>query len=103
MKKQVQIDKRAQKEIDTFPSLAKAHVYTALKILARDGQLTEPEAKKLTTDLFEIRIRTQGQWRVLYAYLIDNLIMILSAFQKKTSKTPQKELLKAKSRLKTYR
>lgn len=74
-----------------------------VKILERDGKLIEPNAKKIDKELLEIRIKYQGQWRVLYAYLVkDNIILIL-AFQKKTQKLPQQYMKLAYERLKEYK
>jgi phage-related protein len=103
MKKTVCIDKRADKEIKKFPSLIQAKTDALFRVLARDGQLNEPFNKKLDNELFEIRIKHQGQWRILYAYIVDEFIIILSAFVKKTQKTPLDELRKAKQRLKEYK
>ena len=41
-------------------------------------------------------------YRSLYAYLGKEVIIILSAFIKKTQKTPIKEIQKARNRLKKY-
>ncbi len=102
VKKIVRFDKRADKEIKRFPDVVQAKIKAAAAILARDGSLIEPLGKKIDKKLFEIRIKHNGQWRILYAYLADEYIIILSAFHKKTQKAPMKELEKAKVRLKEY-
>lgn len=102
MKKMVRLDKRAIKEIKKFPGDAQIKARAMIKVLARDGNLIEPYGKKLDDGLFEIRIKYKGQWRLIYAYLIDDFIIVLSAFQKKTQKTPLIEIKKAKTRLKGY-
>jgi phage-related protein len=102
MKKTVCLDDRAKREIGKFPLAAQIKTTALLQALERDGFLHEPYAKKLNDDLFEIRIKSKGQWRVLYAYLLQTEILILSAFHKKTQKTPISELTKAKQRLKEY-
>ena len=101
-RKVVRIDKRAEKEIEKFPNQARAKIHAALIILSRDGKLEEPFGKKINSRLFEIRIKHLGQWRVIYTYVIENYIIVLSAFQKKTQKTPQQEVEKANKRLKEY-
>jgi phage-related protein len=103
LKKVIRLDKRADKEIKKFPATVQAKVSAMLKILARDGKLEEPYGKKIDKELLEIRIKHQGQWRILYAYLVGNLIIVLSGFKKKTMKTPLQEIDKAKSRLKEYK
>lgn len=102
MKKIVNLDHRAKKEISSFPVQVRLKIAAVLEILERDGFLREPYAKKLDTELFEIRIKSNGQWRLLYAYFTKQEILILSAFHKKTQKTPLLELSKAKKRLKEH-
>lgn len=104
VRKTVLIDKRADKEIKKFPRTVQLKFQALFEILEKEGKLEEPFAKKLSgsTHLFEIRVKYQGQWRALYVYLSDNLIVILSAFSKKTQKTPLTELEKAKERRKNY-
>ncbi len=104
MKKRVSIDLRAQKEIAKFPKPVRAKLRSYVDILTETGQLHEPFAKKLLGQpaLYEIRIKYQGAWRILYAYLDAAEVILLSAFQKKTQKTPSKELQKALKRLHEY-
>lgn len=81
------------------PSTLKAKAL--FEILEEKGKLEPPFAKKFTghSELFELRIRYQGQWRIIYAYITQNHITILFAFTKKTQKTPSQELAKAQHRL----
>ena len=72
------------------------------EILSQNGKLEMPFAKKIDKNIYEIRINNKGQWRAIYAYVFKNQIIILSAFRKKTQKTPKKELTKALKRLKKY-
>ncbi|MBU0974233.1 type II toxin-antitoxin system RelE/ParE family toxin [Patescibacteria group bacterium] len=72
------------------------------EILSKEGKLEMPFAKKIGNELLEIRVKHRGQWRAIYAYILKNQVIILSAFQKKTQKTPKKELTKALKRLKRY-
>jgi len=78
--------------------------YTGQEILEKEGRLEEPFGKKLSgmARIFEIRVKHEGQWRVLYAYLYKDSIVVLAAFAKKTQKTPSAELRKAKKRLLDY-
>ncbi|EKE05687.1 MAG: hypothetical protein ACD_19C00182G0015 [uncultured bacterium] len=103
MKKVIRFDKRAEKEFKKFGSVVQAKIKAIIDILARDGKLIEPFSKKIDKYLFEIRIVSEGQYRLLYAYLIGEYIIILSAFQKKTQQTPLKEIKKAKDRLNRYK
>lgn len=102
MKKIVRVDKKAAKKIKKFPAEVQAKIKALTDILSRDGKLIEPFGKKIDSDLFEIRVKYRGQWRLLYAYLVNDYVIILSAFHKKTQKTPLSEIQKAKTRLKGY-
>lgn len=64
--------------------------------LEQDGYLIEPFGKKLGRDLFEIRIRKGGNVRVFYFYSIDNYVIGVHAFVKKSQNTPTQEIKKAK-------
>lgn len=103
MKKVVEIDERAVKEIDQFCVEVQMRITTLLDALARDGFLKEPHGKRINKDIFEIRVKYKGQFRALYAYLVKNKVIILTAFQKKKQKTPTKEIKKAEKRLAQYK
>jgi|SRR3989339_1538784 len=102
MKKIVFLDSLATKELNSFPREIKTRFNDLFEILSEEGKLEMPFAKKIGNKLFEIRIKHEGQWRAIYAYVLKNQIIILSAFQKKTQKTPKKELTKALKRLSQY-
>lgn len=101
-KKKIILHPRAEKEISKFPKIAQRKVKISFDYLAKNGTLVEPYGKKIDTELYEIRIKYKGEWRVLYAYFETEFILILSAFRKKTQKTPSNELEKARQRLKGY-
>lgn len=102
MKKIILFDKRAEKEFKKFGDIVQAKLKATIDILARDGKLIEPYGKKIDKDLFEIRVESDGQYRLLYAYLTGEYVIVLSAFQKKSQQTPLKEIRKAKVRLRGY-
>lgn len=60
--------------------------------------------KKLTnTDLWEVRVQIGNNiFRILGFLERDNLIILTNGFQKKTQKTPKKELDLAEKRMKDY-
>ena len=66
VKKRLEIDHRAAREILGFPEEAQAKLAAILASLEKLGYLREPEAKRINEDLFEVRVRVGGQWRVLY-------------------------------------
>lgn len=47
---------------------------------------------------YEIRIRVQGQWRVIYVARFAESIYVLHAFQKKTQKTRKEDIDLARRR-----
>lgn len=59
-----------------------------------------PHIKKLTgTPLWEIRVLGQDSIRVLYTALVNDSILVLHGFSKKSKKTPPKEIKTAVNRL----
>lgn len=60
-----------------------------------------PHTKAMGEGLFELRLKAhEGIARVFYCTVIDERIMILHHFVKKTKKTPAKELSIARKRMK---
>lgn len=52
----------------------------------------------------EIRIReASGAFRVMYLATLQDRVLVLHAFQKKTQQTPQKDIDLAAKRLKTWK
>ena len=102
VKKEIVIDIRAVEEINGFNEEVQIKIVANLEILARDGLLKEPFAKRINKNLFEIRVKHTGQYRAIYAYVYKTKVIVLSAFQKKTQKTPKKEIKKAEKRLQEY-
>ena len=102
MKKQVFYDKNALKELRGFESEVQKDFQAYIAVLASEGKLDYPEARKVADNLFEIRVARQGAYRGFYAYLKGKYIVILHFFQKKTQKTPLKNITTAKLRLKKY-
>ena len=59
----------------------------------------EPVTKHLDGEIWELRPIYN---RILYAFFADNKIILLHHFQKKTQKTPLREIIKAKNELEDY-
>ncbi len=60
-----------------------------------------PHMRAMGEGLFELRLKAaEGIARILYCTLIGKRIMILHQFTKKTRKTPLKELVLARRRMK---
>lgn len=96
--KDVFIHPGAQKEIKACRKEIREEFYQLFRELYSLGKLEYPKGKKLRNhDLFEIRIQEQEAYRGIYCYY-KNVIVVLSVFQKKSRKTPQKEIEKAVKR-----
>lgn len=102
MKKHVFFDHQAQKDLFKTPEIIQTEFNAIISNLETKGKLDYPEAKKLSHNLFEIRIKIHDSYRGFYAYLKSNYIVILHIFKKKSQKTPKKELIIAYQRLKKY-
>ena len=102
MKKNIFLDKNAEKELREFSEEVQLGFEAYFKVLALEGKLDFPQAKKITKDLFEIRIKLQGEYRGFYAYIGKLDIVIAHFFRKKTQKSPIKDLELAQRRLKLY-
>ncbi|OGC44290.1 hypothetical protein A3J98_00560 [candidate division WS6 bacterium RIFOXYC1_FULL_33_10] len=96
--KNIFIENNAKKELFKFPKLVRHSFDELFGELSSLGSLPYPESRKLSGyDLFELRVRLNGVYRCIYYYKKD-YIVILSAFKKKTQKTPLREIQKAVKR-----
>ena len=102
MKKKIFLHPKVEKELNKVPYNIREELQRLFNLLSKEGKLELPFGKKITKDLFEIRIRHKDHWRSIYAYIKGDTIIIVSLFKKKTNKTPTKELKKAYQRLLQY-
>jgi phage-related protein len=89
------------KSVDTFlSSLTEkeiAKVIRAIELLEEFGNnLGMPHSKHLSDGLLELRIRGPREIRIFYTFH-ESRAYLLSAFIKKTQRTPDKELREARS------
>jgi phage-related protein len=95
-------NKRLESEILAFPAgfLARFLRY-AERMEAFGPDLGIPHTRALGRGLFELRIKAaEGIARVFYCSVVDNRIVFLHQFVKKTEKIPAKELDIARQRMK---
>lgn len=78
------------------PPEIQAEYVKLVERLEADGYLIEPFGKKLDRNLFEMRLRRGRQARVVYFYHIDDRVIGVHAWLKKTQQTPLRELAQAK-------
>jgi phage-related protein len=101
-KKIVTIDRRAGKELKGFSVKVKLEFDALIYTLRNEGKLSLPEGKKISRNLFEIRVKVGSIYRGFYAYVGRNEIIILHFFQKKSQKTPIRNFEVAERRLREY-
>ncbi|HEX9722441.1 MAG TPA: type II toxin-antitoxin system RelE/ParE family toxin [Candidatus Paceibacterota bacterium] len=102
MRKEILYDKSAKKELHKLKREIQREFESYIEILENEGRLEFPEARKVAKNLFEIRVVHEGAYRAFYAYTMKDSIVLLHFFQKKTQKTPLKNLKLAQQRLKQY-
>ena len=74
-----------------------------ITLLQNHGNLLRmPYSKKLTNNIFELRIKGSKTIRILYAFGPEKTIYLLHGFKKKTQKTPVREIRLAEKRLRRY-
>ncbi|PIR13302.1 hypothetical protein COV49_02665 [Candidatus Falkowbacteria bacterium CG11_big_fil_rev_8_21_14_0_20_39_10] len=78
-------------------------IYSFLKRFENDFHFRQyPHCKKITKDVFEIRIKIKDSYRILYGFIYNGAVVFLHIFKKKTNKIPKKDLKLAINRLKSY-
>ena len=102
MKKIVIYDHAAVREYKRFSREVQKDFQAHIEILEAKGKLEFPGGKKVTKDLFEIRVARKGIYRGFYAYVKRDFVVILHFFRKRTQKTPLKNIRVAGMRLKKY-
>jgi phage-related protein len=95
-KKRYAAVKKVREFIAEQPEEVQAEYLKIVEFLEADGRLIEPFGKKIDRELFEIRVRRGKQVRVLYFYFLDDLVIGVHGFVKKSQKTPQDEIKQAK-------
>lgn len=92
-------EKPVQKLIKSFDAKTQSKTTIAIDLLEQFGNLLRmPYSKKLTPRLYELRIRSIKEVRIIYCFKNRN-IYLLHAFKKQTNKTQKKEIALAKQRL----
>ncbi len=61
-------------------------------------------SKKLTANLYELRLQHLKKWiRIIYSFEKNRIIILLHGFIKKENKTPKREIENAEKRLNDFR
>ncbi|MGB6977486.1 MAG: type II toxin-antitoxin system RelE/ParE family toxin [Gammaproteobacteria bacterium] len=94
----------AQKDIAAFSTRARQCIARLLEMLAEGLDLQPSDFKYMPTvgaGIYELRVRTDKQYRVFYVAKLPKAIYVLHAFIKKTQQTSQKDIDKGRERYKT--
>ena len=98
----VYFNEKVKKQTDAFPAGIRASYRRILGMMIQYGpNLHLPYTKSMSGGLWEIRAKgKEGIARAFYATVVENQIVILHSFIKKSQKTPKHELDLARKRLK---
>ena len=90
--------KPVEEFLDSLPAKMRIKAIDSLDLLEEYGnQLRLPYSKALNDGLFELRIKFASDIsRIFYFFFVGNKIVVTNGFIKKTQKTPQSELAKAR-------
>ena len=73
------------------------------QLRVRNVQAREPLVRHLEGDLWELREESKTNiYRIIYFFFVDRRIVFLHGFQKKTQRTPRRELETAQRRLEAF-
>lgn len=72
-------------------------IFYVIDMLKTQGRLSDKFVKHLEEGIYELRAEVTGNiFRILFIFDEGNIILLLNGFQKKTQKTPRKEIELAK-------
>jgi len=92
-------DNSVGKAILKLEETSMAKVVRTIALLEKFGEeLRMPHSKKITSKLFELRIKGKQEIRIFYTFLNKNTIL-LHLFIKKSQKTPPNEIATAQRKL----
>lgn len=80
----------------SLPAAASEKVYYGLSILSTGERVASHYVKFIRDGLFELRVTyNKNCYRIFFIYDEGNIVVLFQGFQKKTQKTPPKEIEKA--------
>ena len=102
----VLLDERVEAELQALPAGLRARFVRIAQLIESLGLelVREPYVKHLEDKLWEIRVKgAEGIARAIYITATGQCVVVLRVFEKKTQKTPLKELEIARNRAKECR
>src|SRR5947209_20540659 len=96
---------RVLSEIESWPVDVLADYARLVELLAEYGpSLRLPHSRAFGDGLFELRPRGRsGIGRAFYCFLVEQRVVVLHAFIKKSQQTPKHEIKRARKRMKEIR
>lgn len=95
---------KARATLKHFPEEVRRELGKAIFDLQKGNTLAMPLSRQMTTvaaGVEELRVKDRtGAYRAFYYARRGNAVLIFHAFEKKTAKTPQREIALARKRLK---
>lgn len=92
--------------IDSFSNRIVLKIKSDIRLLQEYGLslLSTSKIKKISgsSNLYELRIKTNVQIRLFFAFVSPNTFLIVHGFIKKTNKTPLNEIKTAVNRIKEF-
>lgn len=90
---------RSRSDLRAFPEEARRKAGFQLRALQRGERPSDVKPmSSIGTGVEEIRIRTDGAFRIFYVAKFEEAVYVLHAYEKKTQKTAQKDLQLGKRR-----
>lgn len=84
---------RSRSDLRAFPEEARRKAGFQLRALQRGERPSDTKPmSSIGAGVEEIRIRTDGAFRIFYVAKFEEAVYVLHAFEKKTQKTAQKDL-----------
>lgn len=97
---------QCKKEIDEFPLRVREELLDAISDLRAGVILSMPVSRKMMgmgAGVFELRFKERsGIYRIIYYVKKGDAIFLIHGFQKKTNKTPQKNIEVSVQRIKRF-
>ena len=85
------------------PGAQRRFAWSIEQLRLRNTSAREPLVRHLEGRLWELREESQTNiYRIIYAFFTDQQIVLLHGFQKKTQKTPRREIALAQRRLHNF-
>jgi phage-related protein len=89
--------------LETLPNKVVEKIDYIFLLLRTEERITQKFVKHITSGLYEIRIQVESNiYRVFFCFDEGRLVVLFNGFQKKTQKTPTKEINTALKIMKEY-